>query len=714
MSAPLQRPEFLLLGFVLVFAPFAFGTVEPWSLAVVDVAALLALAIALRRRAGAGRVRAAAAPGALPLLLFLGLLLLQLLPLPPPLLRLLSPAAHARWAAALGTAGPLPWLTLTLDPLATLREFCRFSACGAVYLLTVQLLARRERLRALTVALALFAGALAFEAIVQSVLAPTRLLFVRNAPGRYPFGPFVNRNHYANLMAMLAPVLLALFLGRRPAGEPRTLRARLVDLLARPESGLRILIGFAALLATASLVITLSRGATLAAVAALLVFGGFLVAQRLGGRRAAAVALFLYALTVVVGWFGWDKVAERFAGLRQNPEIVDTVRAGLWRDTLRMAADYPLLGAGVGTFPRLYPAYRTVPGPFDVAHAHNDHLELLAGGGAIGYGLFGWFVAAALLAAVRAVDRRQQSAARLLAYGAIAGCVAFLVHGASDFSLAIGANAVYFFFLLGLAVAAARTAAHAHGHLPAAPALLPERRYPAAVAPGAAALALAVGLFHGADLAGAAAMRRAEQELTRPGTAATTARLAALVAWAARLQPLDPHYPAALARIARLGGNAAAAIQLTQRSLRLLPLQAGSLTQLGDLFAAQGRTVDARRSFEAAIAADPTSGAPLERYGAWLLSQREVQPALQHLQAAMTLEPERSPAVFALLVLAGFDDRRIAAALPRNAQVLLRFAQYATTTGALPLAAEAYAAVLAIEPGNAVARNALLALRTSR
>ncbi len=189
MISALAPPEALLLLFVLVFSPLAFGTVEPWSHALSQTAALVGLAVALHRRTHGGRLRLYAMPGTLPLLLFLGFLLLQVTPLPPALVRLLSPAAHGRWAAALESAGPLPWLNLSLDPQATLREFFRFSACAAVYLLTVQVLARRDRLRAATTLLPVFAAALSFLAIMQFLITPRTLLFLRESPGGPPSGP---------------------------------------------------------------------------------------------------------------------------------------------------------------------------------------------------------------------------------------------------------------------------------------------------------------------------------------------------------------------------------------------------------------------------------------------------------------------------------------------------------------------------------------------
>jgi O-antigen ligase len=700
-----------MLLLVLVFSPLAFGTVEPWSHAISQSAALAALAIALHRRIHAGHLRIYAAPGALPLLALLGFLLLQATPLPPALVRLLSPAAHERWSAALGGAGALPWLTLSLDPLATLREFFRFSACAAVYLLSVQLLARRERVFPAAALLALFAAALSFEAILQFLIAPNLLLFFRTSPGGVPFGPFVNRNHYANLMAMLTPVVLGLFLGSGLRGGARTWRGRLADVLARPESSRRLLLGFATVLAAGSLVISLSRGAMLAVSASLLAFGGCLLARGIGRRRTVAAALCFAAFTVFVGWFGWEKVADRFASLSVDPDVVDAVRAGFYRDTLRMSADFPVVGAGIGSFSRIYPAYRTVAGNFSVAHAHNDHLELLAGGGMIGLGLFSWFVGAVLLAAARACWRRHDPPTLYLAFGALAGCVAFVVHGASDFSLAIGANALYFFFLLGFAVSVPNSRATEETE----PNRLGTSRLPAAVSHLAAAFALLAVLGHGADLAGrhlwrlAGDQRRAAEPLPSP-----PAEVKRLIVQAERFQPLEAAYPAALARIALNEGNVEDALALTRRALRLLPVDPASLLMAGSLQAARGEDPAARRSFAAAVAADPAAAATRERFGAWLVSRGDRDAGLAHLREAMALDPGSSPRIFGLLVLAGLDDEGIAAVVPPNPAALLRFARYAMTTGARRLAAETYSRVLAIDPGNREAAAGLRKLEKPR
>ncbi|HWR96857.1 MAG TPA: O-antigen ligase family protein, partial [Candidatus Methanoperedens sp.] len=548
---------------------------------------------------------------------------------------------------------------------------------AAVYFLAVLLLARQERLRAISATLAVFAAALAFTAILQRLVSPQLLLFVREAPSPHPFGPFVNRNHYANLMAMLGPVLVGLSLGSGTRSHALTARGRLADLLARRASVVRLLYGLAALLALSSLVLSLSRGGIVAAAAGLLAFGSCLAAHRLARRGILAAALFVPAVALFVGWFGWAEVTERFAVLRANPEVVDTVRAGLWRDTLRLATDFPALGAGVGSFERLYPAYRTVPGPLAIAHPHNDHLELLAGGGGAGVALFAWFVAATLSATARACRGRRDPAALTLACGATGGCVAFLVHGASDFPLAIDANALWFFFLLGLAVSASHTRQRPH----APETLLPPRRLPAAAAHATALAALAAVVFHAADIAARAAWRQAGRVPPHGQTAPAAADVRGSLARAAQLQPLEALYPAALARLATSAGEVDQALRLTRRALRLLPADAAALAQLAALLAARGDDDAARRLFAAAVAADTIAARHAEAFGAWLLSRGERAAGAARLREAMAREPPRTSALIGLLVLAGFDDRQIAAVVPPAPEALRRLRRYLEATG---------------------------------
>ena len=356
------------------------------------------------------------------------------------------------------------------------------------------------------------------------------------------------------------------------------------------------------------------------------------------------------------------------------------MRAGLWRDTLRLAADFPLAGAGAGSFERLYPAYRTVPAPLAIAHAHNDHLELLAGAGAVGLGLFAWFVAAVLASVARACRRRRDPPALVLAFGALAGCVAFLVHGASDFAFAIGANAFTFFFLLGLAVSAAHT--REHGVEPET--LLGRRRLPAAVAHLAAAAAIAAGLFHAADLAAPPpGGRRARPRHGRSRRPAPTRGRGARSVLAARLQPLEAAYPARARaprgarrrRWTRPCASRAARCACSRRRRRCSRSSATS----------SRRGARTRPPAGASPPPSPPTGPPRAppRPSAPGCSPGETAPRAPPACGRRWIATRGGrPRSSALLVLAGFDDSEIAAAVPQRLEAQRRLARYLEATGA--------------------------------
>src|SRR5262245_66384530 len=101
---------------LVAFTPLAFGTVEAWSIALMEwgVASLLLVALARRILAGRGEGKEGWRAGVeWPLGLFLGLVLLQLIPLPRPLVAILAPGSAAAHAA--GLAPPRGGVATTQD-----------------------------------------------------------------------------------------------------------------------------------------------------------------------------------------------------------------------------------------------------------------------------------------------------------------------------------------------------------------------------------------------------------------------------------------------------------------------------------------------------------------------------------------------------------------------------------------------------------------------
>lgn len=148
-----------------------------------------------------------------------------------------------------------------------------------------------------------------------------------------------------------------------------------------------------------------------------------------------------------------ERLASRFR------EDALSIRGEIWGATLRMIADHPVFGVGLGAFATMYPRYDPSNGLRRTAEAHNDYLQLVAETGVVG-GLLG----GAFLLFVMGVVRRAFSwagtssrAEAATALGASVGILTSLIHSAVDFGLQITANALTFLGLLAVLLRLCRT-----------------------------------------------------------------------------------------------------------------------------------------------------------------------------------------------------------------------------------------------------------------
>lgn len=187
------------------------------------------------------------------------------------------------------------------------------------------------------------------------------------------------------------------------------------------------LVGTVAQIAAVLLAAGRRRAVAGAALALLLGVAGLALASgKLGVQRYETVSLFE------------DNLRSRLA--------VTAPAIELWRR-------FPLTGTGLGTFEDAFPL--TAPAGLSSVlwnRAHNDPLELLVTGGAIGLGL-GLVAFAALLAPIRRGLRSSVGAPRRAAAVAASGAVAAAgLHELLDFGLVIPANALALLVVLGVAV----------------------------------------------------------------------------------------------------------------------------------------------------------------------------------------------------------------------------------------------------------------------
>lgn len=248
--------------------------------------------------------------------------------------------------------------------------------------------------------------------------------------GGIPFGPYVNRNHFAGFAELAIPVsLVPLILGK-----------------VRRER--RFVIGLFALIPIGALFLSASRGGIVAFGVELLFLLSFVLLRRAGSKHLLTGGIILLAALCLVSWLGVRQVLTRFSSL-QSMEVKEGKRASMRHGTWRIFLDHPILGTGLGTLQLVYPPYETLYDGKIVNHAHNDYLETLAETGILGGLCCAWFIGVLLLKGLQLLQETNHSFAGALRLAGLAGCCGIFVHSLVDFNLHIPANA-FFFFLMAL------------------------------------------------------------------------------------------------------------------------------------------------------------------------------------------------------------------------------------------------------------------------
>ncbi|HKW34890.1 MAG TPA: O-antigen ligase family protein [Candidatus Acidoferrum sp.] len=269
--------------------------------------------------------------------------------------------------------------------------------------------------------------------ILQHLTFNGKLYWVRELTyGGIPFGPYVNRNHFAGLMELLIPLaLVALVLGK-------VRRERLV------------VVALCAVMPIAALFLSASRGGIVSFCVQFALLAFLLLRRRGLAKRLLAVSAVLLAALMIVTWLGVGRILQRFSSM-QTLEVTEGKRASMRRGAWHIFLDHPLAGTGLGTLQIVYPPYETLYDARIVNHAHNDYLEALAETGALGGLCCAWFLAVLLLKSFSLFRRSDFSFPGALQLSGIVACAGFLVHALVDFNFHIPSNLWLFFLIAHLA-----------------------------------------------------------------------------------------------------------------------------------------------------------------------------------------------------------------------------------------------------------------------
>ena len=417
---------------VILLTAIPYGTVAPWSIALFECFIFALTATWIIQGA-----------------------LIQQWDVPNKVL-LIPPAATFVFAVVQTLPNGSP--TLSQDPYQTQLWTFQFGALVLTGAILLRHTSTSRRLNAL-VAIVIVVGVLsAVFGLLRHALnfeLPVQGFLKLSDQGSY--AQFINRNHFA----MLMEISLGLLAGIVVAGG---FRGFLLAMLV--ASGLVLWV---------ALVLSNSRGGVVAMLGQLL----FLIAFWKRGKQSSPAIpdgalskvgrswagrlgrVFLAAsLTILVGvgvvWVGGDSVLHRWEILprelrTQNEARDNSSRLAIWKATVGMIRDYPLLGVGFGAYSTKVPGYHDASGIWVPEEAHNDYLELAASGGIVAVVLTLIFIGLLIKLSKRCFATASDPLRRAACFGAQIGLVGIAIHSFVDFGLHVTLNAVMFVVLVVIA-----------------------------------------------------------------------------------------------------------------------------------------------------------------------------------------------------------------------------------------------------------------------
>src|SRR5712672_2865783 len=197
-----------------------------------------------------------------------------------------------------------------------------------------------------------------------------------------------------------------------------------------------------------------SRGGMLAIIGELAILSVLLVKQKRGLRTAVGLGVFLAVVVGLLTWVGGGELSRRIATVGPSRfELTSDIRSYINRDGFRMFLKKPVLGWGLGTFPVIYPQFRTFYTNFFVNEAHNDYLQLLVEMGLLGFATMLWFLLTVYTRAIKKIRDWTGEISGAVTLACMLGLSGILVHSAVDFNLQIPANAALFYVFCTIAAA---------------------------------------------------------------------------------------------------------------------------------------------------------------------------------------------------------------------------------------------------------------------
>ena len=466
----------VLLGTCVVVTPWFYGSTSALALFAVSIVLMATLAIWLIRnlsRRDASRINLLCVP----VFLFMLLGFVQMVQLPSmvsgsiakkqisireTVAQRLEPN-HEELAAEIRANS-----SISHNTPATEQELSYFLLLGIAFLASARFFCRRNDSIKLVTAMMLNGCALAVFGAFQKVADPKSIYGIPLEFGA-PFASFVNRNNAAGYLLMCLGATLAVIMYsfarievkddvQKTSLKTTALEKALKEIrvIFANLTAWRITILLICGLITAGIAITLSRGGTIAAVVGMIATVLFLFRHK---RTRSVYVLLIFFLPISGGALLWSglqgDVGERLSTLQEEEILDDETRVQLWSDNMRSLKDYPVLGAGLGTYRYVYREYQSFPDTNWFYHGENIFVELLMNVGVLGILLLSITVVLILFRWSKLPKKKEGNPLSLgIGTGGFFLLASQAIANFFDFGLYIPSNGITFVVMLGAVVGA--------------------------------------------------------------------------------------------------------------------------------------------------------------------------------------------------------------------------------------------------------------------
>jgi putative inorganic carbon (HCO3(-)) transporter len=363
---------------------------------------------------------------------------LQSTPLPLPVVQLLSPHGVIVNQELAFIPSMATWRPVTIDEASTRWAGVVVVGAIALFFAARTIVSRggvRQTVRGIS------ALGLAFSALALAQAATAGRLIYWRFPTEYdgplPFGPFVNRNHFATWVVMAMPVCFGYMMAR--ASGRAGVNAEFVSTrtsVARMADGRMVWLAAAGAMMLAALLASMSRSGIVALTGAVGIFAVIHARHATVRRTWWTIGVLGLITGFALTRADLPALAGRFS--QSGTGIRDRVR--IWSDTLPIVKDFWVTGTGAGTYRTAMLYYQRSDRNVQFNQAHNHYLQVASEGGMVLVTLL-----VATLMTLGQVVRRQleteTSGAYWIRAGAACGLLAAALQSLWETGLVMPANA---------------------------------------------------------------------------------------------------------------------------------------------------------------------------------------------------------------------------------------------------------------------------------